>query len=375
MALIDWPAALVPQQSEWQLKYPISRGQSQFTGAVEVKLMGPPRWAFTMSAPPTLARRVHTGRKGESRLAWEAFVRRLRAGVNTVTAWDMRTPHVLGFDAQAPALPWQMLAMSSHWQHWQRVLPVGTVVGDVLTVGETNSYLDLPALPFESGQRYCLSCDVRSSTGAQVALGLSETPFGSAGALFTGAGEVVNTFGGARAGSFALEDGWNRAWVSAPALASGYGPVHVYAVTTGSGQQLQARRPQVGRMGPMPVYIASDGAPVLAPPMPRPVVEGAGQTGDRLEVCGWVPGSHLQEALYFSVAGELKQLLADAVADEIGCAELWFDPPLRRSPSAGAALTIVRPTAEFRLMTQDAGISQMGPVGAAFDLSFEEVVR
>lgn len=83
-----------------------------------------------------------------------------------------------------------------------------------------------------------------------------------------------------------------------------------------------------------------------------PRVNGGGQTGASLLTDGWTPSTAgiLKAGDYFSLpTGELKMLVADADSDATGAATLQFEPPIRVSPANNASLTLIRPSAVFRL--------------------------
>lgn len=92
-----------------------------------------------------------------------------------------------------------------------------------------------------------------------------------------------------------------------------------------------------------------------------PVVSGAGQTGASLLTSGWTPSTPqiLKAGDFFHVATgsgrELKILTADATSAVDGTATLTFEPPLRGSPAANAALEIAAPSCAMRLVDDNQG--------------------
>lgn len=120
----------------------------------------------------------------------------------------------------------------------------------------------------------------------------------------------------------------------------------------------------------------------FARPNPRgvgggsPKVYGASQTGKLLTVydapastTGW-----LLKGDYFGVNGELKMLTNDATTNAQGQVTLQFAPMLRSAPPADAALTLVKPTATFRLADDRQSWSVSAPTRTVHhSLSFEEV--
>lgn len=84
------------------------------------------------------------------------------------------------------------------------------------------------------------------------------------------------------------------------------------------------------------------------------LVKGAGQTGTTLAIDGCAAGATLLAGDFFAVAGELKMVVADAVADGAGEMSVTFEPPLRAAPADNAPLTLDRPTATFMLFGDEA---------------------
>lgn len=79
--IIDWPAALRPGAQEWHLLQPMVSSTSAFSGATFDKLIGPPRWAFSLDVPDQPARKLPE---------IESAVRSMRGGLNLVRVGDMR---------------------------------------------------------------------------------------------------------------------------------------------------------------------------------------------------------------------------------------------------------------------------------------------
>ena len=97
-----------------------------------------------------------------------------------------------------------------------------------------------------------------------------------------------------------------------------------------------------------------------------PLVAGASQTGTTLNTRGWTPNTAgiLLKGDYIGVNGELKMVVADANADASGAAALTFEPPLRASPADLAAITVTRPTAVFRLDTDEVDFDYARSLGS-----------
>ncbi|MDO8932071.1 MAG: hypothetical protein Q7U97_06740 [Rhodocyclaceae bacterium] len=83
-----------------------------------------------------------------------------------------------------------------------------------------------------------------------------------------------------------------------------------------------------------------------------PVVDGADNYGGLLNTRGWTPSTAgiLKRGDYFSVADEIKMLLADANSDADGKAALTFGPNLRNVPADGTSIVTTKPKGIFRLL-------------------------
>jgi len=84
-------------------------------------------------------------------------------------------------------------------------------------------------------------------------------------------------------------------------------------------------------------------------------VDGAGQLGKSLDLNGADPDEILfRVGEYFSIDGELKVVTAECTTDGQGKATVEFEPALRSPPANGAALSMFRPNAKFRLASDAA---------------------
>lgn len=88
-----------------------------------------------------------------------------------------------------------------------------------------------------------------------------------------------------------------------------------------------------------------------------PLVKGAGQTGNTLLIDGCTASTFgwLRFGDYFSVNGELKQLVLDADTNGSGETTLTFEPPLRASPADNTAIVTDKPTCTMILMDDATG--------------------
>jgi hypothetical protein len=121
----------------------------------------------------------------------------------------------------------------------------------------------------------------------------------------------------------------------------------------------QSRLVQLSKLGnsflasPTGYTVPSTG--VLSPAIQ---VNAAGQLGLTLGCKGAPISSQiLKEGDYFSVNGELKISTADIASDAGGFVWFAFEPALRSSPAANAAVTVSSPTAAFRLVSPQANWS------------------
>lgn len=83
-----------------------------------------------------------------------------------------------------------------------------------------------------------------------------------------------------------------------------------------------------------------------------PLVNGAGQTGNTLNIDGCTANvtNWLRAGDYFAAGGELKRLTADVNTNGSGQATLSFEPYFRNAPSDNSAVTIASPKVKMRLV-------------------------
>lgn len=103
----------------------------------------------------------------------------------------------------------------------------------------------------------------------------------------------------------------------------------------------------------------------------------ASAAGSSIATKGWVPNQTdlLRAGSYFKVNGELKLITANVGSNGLGNCGIPFEPPLRVAPAVDAPLTLVKPTANFILMTDRVGMRQQGARHPGFSLAFEEDLR
>lgn len=116
----------------------------------------------------------------------------------------------------------------------------------------------------------------------------------------------------------------------------------------------------------------------FARPSPRgtltgtPLVKGAGQTGNSLLIDGCTVGATLLAGDFIGVNGELKMLVAAATASGSGEMTLFFEPPLRAAPADNAAITLVKPTATFKLEQDEGKLTYIPAMLSNIPFSFVE---
>lgn len=110
-----------------------------------------------------------------------------------------------------------------------------------------------------------------------------------------------------------------------------------------------------------------------APAMGAPKVNGVDQTGNKLITDGWTARSTvLRKGDYFTVADELKMVLADVVSDAKGNATIFFGPQLRNKPEDNAHLEVENPYGIFRLESGKNGVKRSPAFNNDMTLNFVE---
>lgn len=368
--IIDWPPNLCPADAEWSLLIPKVGSTSAFDGAQFNKIIGPPRWTFTVTLNDT---------RKESLPEREAFLRRLRGGLNPVRAWDWRYTGMADvYAGEDSRLPGNLLPNSLALATWSRVGPAGTPDGTGVITPYTSDYYQSSAVRFRAGAVYVLALDIQAAASGRVALALDAEAFGEAtGAVFDALdGSVVSTYGAAlSAGSAPAAGGARRVYVTAKAVRAREGRVHAYPVLPSETVPVRMDRPQLAyAIGAMPpAYVATDGDASYGELQPR--VNGGGQTGDTLSTRGWIPGVPLKAGFWISYGDGMHQLMDDAAVDDTGAADLWIEPPIRRPPADGQAIEFKRVTGLFMLTTDEVGFKQQNVVVPGITLTFQEILQ
>jgi len=103
-----------------------------------------------------------------------------------------------------------------------------------------------------------------------------------------------------------------------------------------------------------------------------PLVKGAGQSGRSLLIDGITHGTTLLAGDLFGVNGELKVVVADAVANAGHEMAVTFAPPLRASPPDNAPITLERPAATFMLDDDAMRVVTRAPVFSEISIAATE---
>lgn len=364
--IIDWPVQMRPGSQEWELLQPKASATSAFSGATFDKLIGPPRWAFSMDLTAAPARQLPQ---------IEATLRQLRGGLNLLRIGDMRRTGK-GSVMPGGGTYWrQMLPWSSAWTRWGRVGPAPvSIAADEVTMAKATDYHQAAAVPLQVSFPYVAVLEASADVSAHVALavagdGVAE-PLGVVFDALTGA--VVSQYGAVNScGAVAVGGRW-RCWLTFGGKRAAPVLVQAYALLPAHGLiRAKMRRPilamQAGAVPPS--YVPADASGVWAEMGIE--VDGAGQTGDTLATRNWPPGTLLQAGHWISYGDGMHMLLAPATPDAAGKASLWIEPPIRRSPADGAPVVVRNVTGLFKL-TAGPKIRQDGMAVAGQTLNFEE---
>ncbi|RMX06709.1 hypothetical protein D8I35_09415 [Corticibacter populi] len=344
---IDWPADLHlrPSAQEWWLEQPSVASTSQFSGATVQALIGPPRWAFSMDLADAPAHRLpHI----------ESTLRKLRNGLNLLRIGDLRR---MGRGTLLPTLGGRnllnLLPWSGRWLSWGRVGPAPVQISvDELTADYASNWYMQTAEPLRPGLVYVLAVELEAAASAHVALALGSGPLADGlGVVFDAAtGAVVSQYGAVLASGSVQQAGRWRCWLKLQPTAVAPALVQVYALLPAAGTvQARMRRPLLGlALGDLPpAYVETEDAAAWGDL--TPVVDGADQSGDVLATRGWPAGTPLRAGHWVAYGDGMHQLLDDVTPDADGRAELWIEPPIRRSPADGTAITVRGVTGLFRL--------------------------
>lgn len=365
--IIDWPAHLAPRNQDWNLFVPQVGGVNA-AGYGFGAVWGMPRWRVTIETPDAHASDLPQ---------WQAFVLRLRAGMNLVRISDQRESG-RGAVLNHPRRLLNMLRWTQQWGRWSRVgaAPVSDA-GGVITAKLPNTYYQPIAQALESGVRYVLVVEVQGDAQAQVALlATLDDQLYPTGVIFDAStGEVVSTLGDVlRSGATARAGGGWRCWWELHPQKKMNALVQVQTLVPAHGLvQVQASRPMVSSVvGAVPPdFIPTTGTPAWG--VYAPSIHGSGQTGDQLVTKDWPAGAELRSGYWLGIGTSMHMLIDNAQADADGIATLWIEPPLRGSPDDGTPLKISGVSGLFRLSAPVAGVREEGRAMEGITMTFEEV--
>ena len=100
-----------------------------------------------------------------------------------------------------------------------------------------------------------------------------------------------------------------------------------------------------------------------------PRVNGASQVGQSLILDGFTALTTFKVGDFFAVNSEIKMVSADVAANGSGQMTVTFSPPLRASPADNALITLVKPTAIFKLRENSNYWDDMDGVATDFQIS------
>lgn len=365
--IIDWPAHLAPRNQDWSLFVPQVGGVNA-AGYGFGAVWGMPRWRVTVETPEAHASDLPQ---------WQAFVLRLRAGVNLVRIRDWRESG-RGSVLEQPQRLLNMLRWTQQWGRWSHV--GGDAVSEaagVITTRQPNTYYQPLAQDLEEGLRYVFVVEVQGVNPAQVAvLATLGDQLQPVGATFDAAtGETVATLGEvARSGAVPRAGGGWRCWWELRPRTKVRALVQVQTLVPAHGLvQVQASRPMVSVVvGPMaPAFVSTTAAPAWGDY--SPYVDGAGQTGDQLNTKGWPAGAQLRAGYWLGIGSSMHMLLESVEVNDDGQATLWVEPPLRGAPADGTVIKISGVDGVFRLSSPVSGVREELRAMEGITMTFEEV--
>lgn len=105
-----------------------------------------------------------------------------------------------------------------------------------------------------------------------------------------------------------------------------------------------------------------------------PLVAGASQTGNSIDIDGLTSGDNIKAGDLFSIGGELKMCTADA-SESTGAMTINFVPEIHNSPTDNSAVVYSTPTGTFMLMGNENGWSNAPGVFSSFTIEAIEDVN
>ncbi len=374
MAIVNWPAALVPGPGSGfgQRRFDLSFA-SETTGAQQDRILAPPRWQLSLAAPESLSPAL----AGQ----WQAVIMALRGRVNHLQAWDFgraqplgtaRGVMTLGASAAAGATTVTLAGVTganlllapnaldnAAWSGFAIVTPntdaaavgVGTTADTLTDSSNTGRWgRDQSVQVVDDATPYTASVYVKKTTG-----GTSPT-FGLF-LSFTGGAVAVNnnprfntdtgeTVGGI--GTGVVTDAGDY-WRFSSTLQNN---------ASGHTQVFFSLSPATALHGEFFADVTAQGSAVVS----QAQLERGTVPSDSPAPATLLPGDLLQIGTGLGTQ-QVVMVTAAAQADELGAMAVTFEPPLRVAHSLGAAVQWDKPAAFFK-MTTSASAWQYQPTQA-----------
>jgi len=355
----------------------VAVSQSPFTFAQQVVAHPGQRWAASVSLPPM--KRVDAEN-------WIAFLLSLKGQVGTFLLGDPNAVNDQGIAAaRRNLLTYTEQFSNAAWTKTRStiaidsiVAPDGTTTADTLIEDTSSStHLITRTLSYTAGVTYTYSIYVKAQSTRNIRLDFPTTPFGGTSAGFfdatTGAVTSVN---GVTATSTNVGNGWYRFSITKTATVTGSGTIFAYLISgattvsyTGDGvsgvyiwgAQVEEGSSASAYQGVVDAF--------------GPLVNGAGQTGNTLNIdgcspntIGWfAPGDYIQ--LGTGSGTQLYKVLTRVDTNNSGQATLDIWPNLRSSPADNAPVVFTDTKGRFRLKDNIAQwqINEISSYGITFD--------
>ena len=366
--IIEWPATLRPGSQEWGLLQPMVSSTSAFSGATFDKLIGPPRWAFSMDLPDAPARMLPK---------IEATLRQMRGGLNLLRIGDMRRTGKQSIVPGAERWPVNLLAWSGQMNRWSIAGPAPALeAGGVVRVEKATSISTFTAEPMRAGFTYVVCAEVVSDVSAKVSFSISAGPTDQQmGVIFDAlTGAEIARYGSMAFSKSKTAQGW-KFWATLHCERDSQPLVQLHALLAArETANIRFSKPVVALVvsGVPPAYVETAGTAAYT--QVNVEVDGAGQGGDTLNTRGWIPGSKIKAGCWINYGDGMHQVLNAPAVGSDGRAQLWIEPPIRRSPADGTAVTMRDVTGLFKLKTAPR-VRQEGMLVRGLTLEFEEYLQ
>lgn len=357
----------------------VAVSQSPFTFAQQVVAHPGQRWAASVSLPPM--KRVDAEN-------WIAFLLSLKGQVGTFLLGDPNAVNDQGIAAaRRNLLTYTEQFSNAAWVKTRSsitadsvVAPDGTTTADTLIEDtSTSTHLLTRTVSWTAGVTYTYSMYVKAQSTRNIRMDLPSTAFGGVtgvGVFDITNGTVLSATGGATATISNVGNGWFRCSVSKVAVTTVSATIFAYLVSgtstvsyTGDGvsgvyiwgAQVEEGSSASAYQGVVDAF--------------GPLVNGAGQTGNTLNIdgcspntIGWfAPGDYIQ--LGTGSGTQLYKVLTRVDTNNSGQATLDIWPNLRSSPADNASVVFTNTKGRFRLkdnITQWQ-INEISSYGITFD--------